>query len=131
MKLYEKIENNKFDEIDEDRAIELIKNGNGHLVFNSDYFRLKKENVDLKTYAKMGNIIVKESILKIKIEDKINGLADLANKINNEIVEELKSNDICQEYLEDKRKELRLINRDIKTLQSLLEESEDSKDGEG
>ena len=63
--------------------------------------------------------------------DKTGDLADTANKINNEIVEELKSNDICQEYLEDKRKELRLINRDIKTLQSLLDEREDSKDGEG
>lgn len=75
--------------------------------------------------------MIQEYIEKQEIKDKIGDLADTANKINNEIVEELKSNAICQEYLEDKRKELRLINRDIKTLQSLLEESEDSKDGEG
>ena len=33
MKLYERIENNNFNEIDKNRAIELIENGNGHLIY--------------------------------------------------------------------------------------------------
>lgn len=48
MKLYERIENNNFDEIDKNRAIELIEGGNGHLVYNEDYFKLQKENKKLK-----------------------------------------------------------------------------------
>lgn len=48
MKLYERIENNNFDEIDKNRAIELIEGGNGHLVYNEDYFKLQKENEELK-----------------------------------------------------------------------------------
>lgn len=48
MKLYERIENNNFDEIDKNRAIELIEGGNGHLVYNEDYFKLQKENEKLR-----------------------------------------------------------------------------------
>ena len=48
MKLYERIENNNFDEIDRNRAIELIESGNGHLVYNENYFKLQKENEELK-----------------------------------------------------------------------------------
>lgn len=48
MKLYERIENNNFDEIDKNRAIELIEGGNGHLVYNENYFKLQKENKELK-----------------------------------------------------------------------------------
>lgn len=44
MKLYERIENNNFDEIDRNRAIELIEGGNGHLVYNENHFKLQKEN---------------------------------------------------------------------------------------
>lgn len=47
MKLYERIENNNFDEIDRNRAIELIEGGNGHLVYNENYFKLQKENKDI------------------------------------------------------------------------------------
>ena len=47
MKLYERIENNNFDEIDKDRAIELIREGNGHLVYNQNYFDLQRENEEL------------------------------------------------------------------------------------
>ena len=49
MKLYERIENNNFDEIDRNRAIELIEGGNGHLVYNENYFKLQKENEELKS----------------------------------------------------------------------------------
>lgn len=94
--------------------------------------KLKNQNqCYINSIQSIAPVLIQEYIEKQEIKDKIGDLADTANKINNEIVEELKSNAICQEYLEDKRKELRLINRDIKTLQSLLEESEDSKDGEG
>ena len=48
MKLYERIESNNFDEIDKNRAIELIEGGNGHLVYNENYFKLQKENEELK-----------------------------------------------------------------------------------
>lgn len=48
MKLYERIENNNFDEIDRNRAIELIEGGNGHLVYNENYFKLQNENEELK-----------------------------------------------------------------------------------
>lgn len=47
MKLYERIESNNFDEIDKNRAIELIEGGNGHLVYNENYFKLQKENEKL------------------------------------------------------------------------------------
>lgn len=52
MKLYERIENNNFDEIDKNRAIELIEGGNGHLVYNEGYFKLQKENKELKKQVK-------------------------------------------------------------------------------
>ena len=58
MKLYERIENNNFDEIDRNRAIELIKGGNGHLVYNENYFKLQKENEELKI---KNNAIKRES----------------------------------------------------------------------
>lgn len=48
MKLYERIENNNFDEIDRNRAIELIEGGNEHLVYNENYFKLQKENEELR-----------------------------------------------------------------------------------
>lgn len=94
--------------------------------------KLKNQNqCYINSIQSIAPVLIQEYIEKQEIKDKIGDLADTANKINDEIVEELKSKDICQEYLEDKRKELGLINRDIKTLQSLLDEREDSKDGEG
>ena len=57
MKLYERIENNNFDEMDRNRAIELIEGGNGHLVYNENYFKLQKENEELKNAV---NIVNKE-----------------------------------------------------------------------
>lgn len=52
MKLYERIENNNFGEIDRNRAIELIEGGNGHLVYNENYFKLQKENEELNKKIK-------------------------------------------------------------------------------
>lgn len=69
MKLYERIENNNFDEIDRNRAIELIKNGNGHLVYNENYFKLQKENEELK-FEERSRIIGKYG--EVEIHDVIN-----------------------------------------------------------
>lgn len=66
MKLYERIENNNFDEIDRNRAIELIESGNGHLVYNENYFELQKKNELLIQQ----NISYKNNIKKLKDENK-------------------------------------------------------------
>lgn len=47
-RLYEKVESNNFFEIDEERASDLIKGGNGHFVFNGIYMDLLEENKQLK-----------------------------------------------------------------------------------
>ena len=46
-RLYEKVESNNFFEIDEERASDLIKGGNGHFVFNEIYMYLFEENKQL------------------------------------------------------------------------------------
>lgn len=75
MKLYERIENNNFDEIDRNRAIELIENGNGHLVYNENYFKLQKENEELKENyinAQASSNIVFDKVIPVqKVKDKI------------------------------------------------------------
>lgn len=73
MKLYERIENNNFDEIDKNRAIELIKGGNGHLAYNENYFKLQKENEELKKdyYNVINKIENKIDILDIAISECI------------------------------------------------------------
>lgn len=75
MKLYERIENNNFDEIDRNRAIELIEGGNGHLVYNENYFKLQKENEEFKRLHIQDNkhldFIMENSITVQKVKDKI------------------------------------------------------------
>lgn len=75
MKLYERIENNNFDEIDRNRAIELIEGGNGHLVYNEKYFKLQKENEEFKRLHIQDNkhldFIMQHSISVQKVKDKI------------------------------------------------------------
>lgn len=69
MKLYERIENNNFDEIDRNRAIELIEGGNGHLVYNENYFKLQKENKDItqqRDYYKARYNEFNEAFIKMK-----------------------------------------------------------------
>ena len=70
MKFYEKIENNNFDEIDKNRAIELIEGGNGHLVYNENYFKLQKENEELENDNKY--LRERELYLEKRREDIIN-----------------------------------------------------------
>ena len=73
MKLYERIENNNFNEIDKNRAIELIENGNGHLIYNENYFKLQKENEELKKdyYNVINKIENKIDILDIAMSECI------------------------------------------------------------
>ena len=92
MKLYERIENNNFDEIDRNRAIELIEGGNGHLVYNENYFKLQKENEEVKRLIAHKNEYTKKLeedlfenaenyvISKQKVKDKIEKYKKLSDK---------------------------------------------------
>lgn len=73
MKLYERIENNNFDEIDRNRAIELIEGGNGHLVYNENYFKLQKEKEELK---------IKNNAIKRESEAYAEHMIRLDNELN-------------------------------------------------
>lgn len=115
MKLYERIENNNFDEIDRNRAIELIENGNGHLVYNENYFKLQKENEKLKN----------------KLLDTLEG----QKVIKEETPQYIKENYIPIQKIKDKIEELSKTKGDLAThiavseriraLQEILEESEE------
>ena len=90
MKLYERIENNNFDEIDRNRAMELIEGGNGHLVYNENYFKLQKENEELKDFKKQVTDIESTNFIKYKnyiaiqkIKDKIKELEEM--KVDGEV----------------------------------------------
>ena len=99
MKLYERIENNNFDEIDRNRAIELIEGGNGHLVYNENYFKLQKENEEK-------NKII-DSMIKVMIE---NSICDyfIKEKCKNYAGENGKTCDECiKQYFENKVKEVK------------------------
>ena len=94
MKLYERIENNNFDEIDKNRAIELIEGGNGHLVYNENYFKLQKENEELhKEIDRMKSLdiykLVKDwetgQLIPIqKVKDKIEELKKKVEELTDE-----------------------------------------------
>lgn len=136
MKLYERIENNNFDEIDRNRAIELIENGNGHLVYNENYFKLQKENEKLK-FEKRRRIIGKYG--DVEIHDVINRTLSndyISKQIIKDKIEELNSR--IEKYREYVKQGIEtdvewvdnVADREtVKVLQELLE-SEDSKDGE-
>lgn len=110
MKLYERIENNNFDEIDRNRAIELIEDGNGHLVYNENYFKLQKENQTLKSFVSgiFNENIEKDFIPIQKVKDKIEELSKTKGDLATHIA----------------------VSERIRALQEILEESEGSKDGE-
>lgn len=110
MKLYERIENNNFDEIDRNRAIELIEGGNGHLVYNENYFKLQKENEQLKKQVqrqinKWNKDIKSNYISKHEVKDKIE---ELDKKVKNYQCVENKINlyqrKVLQELLEEGEK---------------------------
>lgn len=88
MKLYERIENNNFDEIDRNRAIELIEGGNGHLVYNENYFKLQKENEELKAdNYELNNRIndLLDNISVQKVKDKIEELQKEYSKLDKQV----------------------------------------------
>jgi hypothetical protein len=101
MKLYERIENNNFDEIDKNRAIELIEGGNGHLVYNEDYFKLQKENEELNNRCRNldkeaqayleelagDNTLTRRTIKQLQEENE--ELKEKENKIYKEVQESL------------------------------------------
>ena len=91
MKLYERIEYNNFDEIDRNRAIELIENGNGHLVYNENYFKLQKENEELKenyiNAQASANIVFDKVIPVQKVKDKIEEYKKLGNEFYEKFLE--------------------------------------------
>lgn len=130
MKLYERIENNNFDEIDRNRAIELIEGGNGHLVYNENYFKLQKENEELnyKLHSKKIALeIYNRYIPKSKLKDIIDRI-DYDIKKTKEIIS--KNTNIYASYRKNDYQIVRLRAMNTKSLdikkrlQKLLESEE-------
>ena len=93
IKLYEEIENGYFDEIDRNRAAELIQSGNGHLVFNHRYMNLQQERNNYKElYEK-----------EISKKDKLKSL--LIKKMNEYVTYQGDLSSIYEEIL-DKMQEI-------------------------
>lgn len=75
-RLYEKVESNNFFEIDEERASNLIKGGNGHFVFNGIYMDLLEENKQIKAEKEQLELLVEslysKTILNQEQEELLN-----------------------------------------------------------
>ena len=139
MKLYERIENNNFDEIDRNRAIELIEGGNGHLVYNENYFKLQKENEELKfkersrIIGEYGDAEIHDVINKTlsndyisvqKVKDKIEEVQKEYNKLDKQVDEYINdANKDLSKYYENKEKigTMQTLAWVIDNLQELLE----------
>lgn len=108
MKLYERIENNNFDEIDKNRAIELIEGGNGHLVYNENYFKLQKENeeLNLKYYMLYTEKIEKQKAQEVKIKSQVISKQKVKDKIEEMQKEYNKLDKQVDEYINDVNKDL-------------------------
>lgn len=123
MKLYERIENNNFDEIDRNRAIELIEGGNGHLVYNENYFKLQKENEKLKN--KLLDTLEGQKVIKEETPQYIKENYILVEKVKDKI-EELKSNPLKIKQNDKYYYETHAYNKIIiSVLQELIEEREE------
>lgn len=125
MKLYERIENNNFDEIDRNRAIELIEGGNGHLVYNENYFKLQKENEELrqeKIDNQKINLLAQNSML-----DYQNGYEDgKANRRS--AVQSIIDNQqyyIFQKQIEKYEKEIEKLQKENEELKNLMAHKND------
>jgi hypothetical protein len=130
MKLYERIENNNFDEIDRNRAIELIEGGNGHLVYNENYFKLQKENEEVKRLIAHKNEYTKKLeedlfenaenyvISKQKVKDKIEKYKKLSDKFYVKFLE-------SDRYNTDIREKGIKCDAIILALEELIEEREE------
>ena len=120
MKLYERLENNNFDEIDRNRAIELIEGGNGHLVYNENYFKLQKEN---EIYKKNSEIMSKENLstaeqLKVEIKENFR----LKNQLENNRKEYQETYKDVREELKELKKENEELKRINKIVENITEE---------
>lgn len=87
------------------------------------------KNIDIENAAQKiddyYNEFMRNFIPKQKIKEKINENSNMIREIEEKIKKEENSGDICEEYLSDLYKEKSLVERDILTLQELLQESED------
>lgn len=70
------------------------------------------------------NEFMRNFIPKQKIKEKINENSNMIREIEEKIKKEENSGDICEEYLSDLYKEKSLVERDILTLQELLQEED-------
>lgn len=77
-RLYEKVESNNFFEIDEERASDLIKGGNGHFVFNGIYMDLLEENKQIKAEKEQLELLVESLYLKTTLNQE---QEEILNKI--------------------------------------------------
>lgn len=116
MKLYERIENNNFDEIDKNRAIELIEGGNGHLVYNENYFKLQKENEELKYKIKGQECVIETQVHNEEVYESI---FEKLEKENEELKNNIRKNENELEFD---------VNCDWIALQKMLDESEKSNE---
>lgn len=133
MKLYERIENNNFDEIDRNRAIELIEGGNGHLVYNENYFKLQKENEKLKNKlldTLEGQKVIKEETPQYikenyipieKVKDRIEKYKKLSDKFYVKFLE-------SDRYNTDIREKGIKCDAIILALEELIEEREEKSE---
>ena len=121
------IENNNFDEIDRNRAIELIEGGNGHLVYveNENYFKLQKENEELKKFITEGITVAPHSPYKNYRLDFLRENFVSKKKIKDKI-EELKNNPLKIKQNDKYYYETHAYNKIIiGVLQELIEEREE------
>jgi len=117
MKLYERIENNNFDEIDRNRAIELIEGGNEHLVYNENYFKLQKENEELNEIYQLAFKDGEESYIR-KVKDRIEKYKKLSDKFYVKFLE-------SDRYNTDIREKGIKCDAIILALEELIEEREE------
>ena len=124
MKLYERIENNNFDEIDRNRAIELIEGGNGHLVYNENYFKLQKENEELGISNKY-TIHLTDKQYNVVIENAQNDINQKwIQKVKDKIKEEKMPLTIAGGIRNKKILEYGISLGRMQVLQELIEEGE-------
>ena len=93
----------------------------------SDMQVIKARIKELEEELYSANKIVEEyldGIPKQKIKEKINENSNMIREIEEKIKKEENSGDICEEYLSDLYKEKSLVERDILTLQELLQEED-------
>jgi|GEM_PF-4311051 imidazole glycerol phosphate synthase subunit HisF len=127
MKLYERIENNNFDEIDRNRAIELIEGGNGHLVYNENYFKLQKENEELGISNKY-TIHLTDKQYNVVIENAQNDINQKwIQKVKDKIKEEKMPLTIAGGIRNKKILEYGISLGRMQVLQELIGEREENK----